>query len=88
MCPPSSEQYRMSICDHTPTAVARRLGTKMDDAAVLQSAGVEFLLAAATGNIDLNAMARAELAARGLGVDGQWVGFREAARDWGGAGDQ
>jgi hypothetical protein len=58
---------------------AKAAGISYDDAAILQTASVDFLLAAARGRIDLNGMARAELASRGLGPDGKWVGFDAAA---------
>lgn len=48
-------------------------GIRYDDAAILQSAHVKLLLAAAQGRIDLNALAREELACRGLGTDGEWA---------------
>ncbi len=57
-------------------------GIRYDDAAILQSAHVKLLLAAAQGRIDLNAIAREELACRGLGAAGEWVGFEAAARIW------
>lgn len=58
---------------------AKAAGISYDDASILQTASVDFLLAAARGRIDLNGMARAELASRGLGPDGKWVGFDAAA---------
>lgn len=45
----------------------------------LQGIGSDMLAMAARGEIDLNALARMELAARGLDADGQWVGFDKAA---------
>ena len=56
-------------------AAAERIGQAIDEALVLQAAHVALLVAAACGDVDLNALAREELANRGLGVDGQWVGF-------------
>lgn len=40
------------------------------------------LLAAATGELDLNVVARAYLAGRGLGPTGDWVGFPTATDYW------
>ena len=45
----------------------------------LQTLGSDILAMAARGEIDLNALARMDLAARGLDADGQWVGFEKAA---------
>lgn len=46
---------------------------------ILQTAHTELLLAAARGTIDLNLLARSELASRVLGIDGSWIGFEAAA---------
>lgn len=45
----------------------------------LQSIPAELLAAVAQGRVDLNKLAAAELAARGLNSAGKWVGF-DAAR--------
>ena len=37
------------------------------------------LAAAARGELDLNRLAREEMASRGLDLDGNWVGFKRAA---------
>ena len=42
----------------------------------------ELLLQIATGKIDTMDFARRELAARGTGKSGSWVGFKEAERQW------
>ena len=42
----------------------------------------ELLLQIATGKIDAVDYARKELAARGTGKNGEWVGFKEAERQW------
>lgn len=68
--------------DTTTAATATLAGINYDDAAIFQIAHTNLLLAAAHGRIDLNAMAREELAARGIGKDGKWVGFRAAAKVW------
>ena len=51
-----------------------------DFAGELQRIDTRFLLAIAHGDIDPAALAREELAARGIGPDGRWVGFSEARR--------
>jgi hypothetical protein len=38
------------------------------------------LVHAAAGLLDLNLIAREELASRGLGLDGRWLGFEAAQR--------
>lgn len=49
------------------------------DENVLQTSSTKLLLMAARGEIDLNLLARLELANRGLDADGKWVGFDKAA---------
>ena len=44
--------------------------------------GTQALLQAATGELDLNIVARAFLAGQGIGAKGEWVGFAEAAEYW------
>ena len=46
----------------------------------MQSADLEILTAAAQGAVDLNLVARVELAARGLDQTGAWVGFEAAGK--------
>lgn len=46
----------------------------------MQTVETAVLAAAARGELDLNAIARQELASRGLNHQGRWVGFAEAAR--------
>lgn len=43
----------------------------------------EFMLKAAKGELDLNLLAKLEMANRGLGKNGEWVGFDKAAKIWG-----
>ncbi len=54
-----------------------------DEALFMQQLPSTFLLAAATGQLDLTRMAREELASRGLGTTGKWVGFDAATATWG-----
>ena len=62
--------------------VAVAHGTKhtADDLGFIQIADAKILAAVARGDLDLNAEARRELAARGLDHYGKWVGFEKAAR--------
>lgn len=46
----------------------------------LQMFPTAVIAAAARGELDMNAMARAELAARGLDQQGEWVGFEAAKK--------
>lgn len=50
----------------------------IDELGFLQTALTKVLAAAARGEIDLNRLAREELANRGLDSQGQWVGFTQA----------
>lgn len=48
----------------------------------LQALDTSILIAAARGEIDLNALARKELASRGISPrTGAWVGFAKAAQE-------
>lgn len=58
---------------------ARSLGVKIDDLLILQPTSTDVLMAVARGEVDLNRLAREELAARGLDQSGVWVGFPKAA---------
>ena len=59
----------------TAATAAAVIEQPIDEALILQSAHRALLVAAARGDVDLNALAREELAARGLDADGRWVGF-------------
>ncbi len=50
----------------------------VDELGFIQTALAKVLAAAARGEIDLNRLAREELAARGLDMQGVWVGFDRA----------
>jgi hypothetical protein len=50
----------------------------VDEIGFIQIADAKVLAAVARGEIDLNRIAREELAARGLGIHGEWVGFEKA----------
>lgn len=50
----------------------------VDELGPIQAMLVKVLVAAAAGEIDLNRLAREELAARGLNASGVWVGFDRA----------
>jgi hypothetical protein len=52
----------------------------IDDLGFMQLADVKVLTAVARSELDLNAVARRELANRGLDRDGKWVGFAKAAQ--------
>lgn len=47
---------------------------------ILQSICTDMLAQAARGELDLNALARKELANRGVDWHGHWVGFEKASR--------
>lgn len=46
----------------------------------IQIISTALLSASARGEIDLNKLAKQELANRGQDANGKWVGFKEAAR--------
>lgn len=50
----------------------------VDEIGFIQIAPAKVLAAVARGEIDLNRIAREELANRGLGLRGEWVGFEKA----------
>ena len=52
----------------------------VDEVGFIQTAMAKVLAAAARGELDLNRLAREELAARGLDQNGAWVGFAKAAQ--------
>lgn len=50
----------------------------VDEIGFIQTAAANVLAAVARGEIDLNRIAREEMAARGLDQEGKWVGFDKA----------
>jgi hypothetical protein len=50
----------------------------VDEVGFIQIALTKVLAAAASGELDLNLLAREELASRGLDTHGEWVGFDRA----------
>ncbi len=50
----------------------------VDEIGFIQIAPAKVLAAVARGEIDLNLIAREELASRGLGRRAEWVGFQKA----------
>lgn len=52
----------------------------VDELGFMQIAMTNVLAAAARGELDLNRLAREELAARGQDENGIWVGFQRAAK--------
>jgi hypothetical protein len=50
----------------------------VDEMGFIQLAKAEILAAAARGEIDLNVVARQELANRGVDWNGKWIGFEKA----------
>ncbi len=51
----------------------------IDELGFIQIAKTDVLSAIAKGELDLNQLARQELANRGLDIDGHWVGFDKAS---------
>ena len=50
----------------------------VDEVGFIQIADTKVLAAVVRGEIDLNRIAKEELASRGLGLRGEWVGFQKA----------
>ncbi len=50
----------------------------VDESGFIQLAATQGRAAAARGEIDLNLIAKEELASRGLGLRGEWVGFQKS----------
>ena len=62
------------------TPKAHGTNDTIDELDFLQIADATILAAVARGQLDLNAVARRELANRGLDQHGTWVGFAKAAQ--------
>ena len=67
--------------------IGRRLLNNEDAAseryAIFQIIDTDVLLEIASGTVDPVELARIELAQRGLGKDGKWIGFPQARKLWG-----
>lgn len=53
----------------------------VDELHFIQTAPVRVLVAVALGELDLNRLAREEMAQRGYDQQGVWVGFKRARED-------
>jgi hypothetical protein len=62
----------LKVKGHAPDAFTE------DELGFMQLADSKVLAAAARGELDMNALAREYLAARGQGLNGEWVGFERA----------
>jgi hypothetical protein len=56
---------------------------KIELAGFLQCAPTAALAAAARGELDIQALVKAELQSRGLDAQGRWIGFPAANKLWG-----
>ena len=67
--------------------IGRRLLNNEDAAieryAILQGIDTDVLVEIASGTVDPGELARIELAQRGLGKDGKWIGFPQSRQLWG-----
>ena len=61
-------------------AIADGTAFTIDELGFMQLADARILAAVARGELDLNAVARRELASRGLDDHATWVGFANAAQ--------
>lgn len=60
----------------------RNVSDSQNPVFIFSMTSTDLLLAAAAGLIDLNQLAREQLADRGLDANGKWIGFDNAARIW------
>lgn len=65
-------------------AVARTLAAsdETNPDFLFQTTHVKLVQAVATGRLDAKKAAQREMANRGLGKSGKWVGFDQAAKEW------
>ena len=86
-----SSQTNQSEARQMSEATRKRLEAQIADPNISDSqnpvfifsmTSTDLLLAAAAGLIDLNQLAREQLANRGLNAEGKWVGFDRAAEIW------
>lgn len=63
--------------------LVNELSDELNPKYMFQTTYTALLVDIATGKVDAKAYARMELANRGLGKNGKWVGFEQAYKDWG-----
>ncbi len=67
--------------------IGRRILNNEDAAieryAIFQGIDTDVLLEIVTGKVDPTELVRIELASRGMGKDGKWIGFPQARQLWG-----
>ena len=68
--------------DRTPKDEINGLPDELNPAYIFSMTHISLLLQAAHGDIDLYALVRKEIADHGFGINGEWVGFKEAAKQW------
>lgn len=56
---------------------------KLNPIFLFQTISQDLLLAVAKGEVDAMELAKFELAGRGIGTNGLWVGFDKADKQWG-----
>jgi hypothetical protein len=79
--PEPVERYWCRRNSHQENSMAYSSGKfSVDEIGFIQLADTDVLAAVARGEIDLNRIAREELASRGLDHFGKWIGFQEAKR--------
>lgn len=72
---------------HNLSEIGRRILNNEDAAieryAIFHGIDTDVLLGIITGKVDPTELVRIELASRGMGKDGKWVGFPQARQLWG-----
>ncbi len=74
---------RAEVADLNKASMDGALRDELNPLFVFQMTHNELLVAIATGKLDTVQLAREELANRGMGKAGSWVGFDRAEAEWG-----
>ena len=74
---------RAEVADLNKASMDGALRDELNPLFVFQMTHNDLLVAIATGKIDAVQLAKEELANRGMGKEGTWVGFDRAEAEWG-----
>lgn len=87
-----SEQQKSSPCHPsrrfsliTPGALKRNARAEVSESCwgAIQTMDTEDLMKLATMEVDVFSLIKKEIASRGRGMRGDWVGFEQARKEWG-----
>jgi len=76
------KQRRLTPADYGEMAARHELGDDENPKFLFSLTDTKLLLAIAKDKLDAVDLARQELANRGLGSHGQWIGFKQAKNFW------